>query len=102
MNLTSNNSKLGGKGISYFYHFRKDFLKPYGLAHDADNFSDDNFHRRINTITCEYVVRPQVAISEFTDTILANAEYLNENMKVLEKDSLQAFLTKIKMFKEPL
>ena len=53
-------------------------------------------------INCKYVVRPQVAISEFTDTILANAEYLEENMEVLEKDSLQAFLTKIKKFKEPL
>ena len=79
----------------------KDFVKPYRLAYDADNFSDDSFHQRINTINCKYVVRPHVAISEFTDTILANAEYLEENMEVLE-DSLQAFLTKIKKFKEPL
>ena len=43
-----------------------------------------------------------MAISELTNTILANAEYLKENMEVLEKDSLQAFLTKIKKFKEPL
>ena len=77
-------------------------MKSYGLAHDADNFSDDSFHWRINTINSEYVVRPQVAISEFTDTILANAEYLEENMEVLEKDSLQAFPTKMKKFKEPL
>ena len=53
-------------------------------------------------INCKYVVRPQVAISKFTDTILASAEYLEENMEVLDKDSLQAFLTKIKKFKEPL
>ena len=50
---------------------------------------------RINTINCEYVVRPQVAISEFADTVLANAQYLEENMEVLRKDSLQAFLAKI-------
>ena len=57
---------------------------------------------RINTINCEYVVRPQVAISEFADTVLANAQYLEENMEVLEKDSLQAFPAKVKKFKEPL
>ena len=56
---------------------------------------------RINTINCEYVVRPQVAISEFADTVLANAQYLEENMEVLGKDSLQAFLAKIKKVKKP-
>ena len=43
-----------------------------------------------------------MTISEFADTILANEEYLEENMEVLEKDSLQAFLTRIKKFKELL
>ena len=43
-----------------------------------------------------------MTISEFADTILANEEYLEENMGVLEKDSLQAFLTRIKKFKELL
>ena len=99
MTAISANNK-GSEGINYFYHFRKDFLEPYGLAHD--DFSDDSFHRRINTINCEYVVRPQVAIWEFADAVLENTQYLEENIEVLEKESLQAFLDKIKKFKEPL
>ena len=48
------------------------------------------------------MVRQQVAISEFTVSVLRNVEYLEENLEVLEKESLQAFLNKIKKFKESL
>ena len=40
-----------------------------------------------------------MVISEFTDTILANAEYLKENMEVLEKDSLRPSSPKLKSLK---
>ena len=48
------------------------------------------------------MVRQQVAISEFAVSVLRNVEYLEENLEVLEKESLQAFLNKIKKFKESL
>ena len=47
------------------------------------------------------MVRQQVAISEFAVSVLRNVEYLEENLEVLKKESLQAFL-KIKKFKESL
>lgn len=72
-------SKNDDSGVNYFYHFRKDFLKPYGLAHDADSFNEESFSHRLNTINCEYVVRPQIAISEFSDAVLQNLEYIKEN-----------------------
>ena len=99
-------------GISLIFHltqtknddsqFRKEFIKPYGLAHDADSFSDGSFHRRINTVNWEYVVRPQITNSEFAETVLENADYLKGNLEVLEKDTTQAFLNKIKKSREPL
>ena len=48
------------------------------------------------------MVRQQVAISEFAVSVLRNVEYLEENLEILEKESLQAFLNKIKKFKESL
>ena len=59
LSFKTNYRKSSDQGVSYFYHSRKDFLKSYGLAHDTDNYCDESFHRRINTINCEYVVRPQ-------------------------------------------
>ena len=48
------------------------------------------------------MVRPQVGLSEFCDTILKNWQYLNENNDVLDGESLEAFLKKIQKFQEPL
>lgn len=43
-------------------------------------FSDGSFYKRINAINCEYVVRPQIAISEFLETIRKNVQYLEQNL----------------------
>ena len=68
----------------------------YGLAHHEKSFSDGSFHWKISTINCEYVVRPQVASSEFAETVIRNSDHLEENLKILEKAFLEAFLKKIK------
>ena len=99
--MANNNTKSENAAVKYFYHFQKDFIKPYGLAHDIHNFSGGRFHQKISKINCEYVVRPQVATA-FAESVLRNVEYSKENLEVLEKELLQAFLNKIKKFREPL
>ena len=71
-------------GISFFNHFRKDFIRPCGLAHNVTVFDPTIFSRRLNNINCELYVRPQIAISEFAETIPANLQYVEENLEILD------------------
>ena len=62
--------------VSYFNHFRKDFIRPYGLAHDAQSFDEATLTRRLNNFNCEFFTRPQVAVSEFAETFSTNLTYM--------------------------
>ena len=80
--------------LIFFNHFRKYFLRPYGLAHDVPAYEDSTPMRRLNSYNCEFLVRAQVAMSEFAETLLQSIEYLEDNAEVLDMTSLQAFLKK--------
>ena len=81
-------------GVSFFNHFRKDFICPYGLVHNQTVF--DPASRRLNNINCEFHLRPQIAISEFTETVPANLQYVEETLEILDKESISAFIRKTK------
>ena len=89
-------------GIKYFYHFRKDFLPPYGAAQNDQSFTDDQLAARINSINCEFITRPRIGVSEFADTMLANSKYLDENKDLLDSQGLEKFLKKLNKYKDSL
>ena len=88
--------KKNEDSVTYFNHFRKDFIRPYGLAHNDQSFEAATLSRRLNNINCEFFTRPQIAISEFAETVSANLKYLEQNLEVLEPKSIEIFLKKAK------
>ena len=82
--------------VGYFNHFRKDFIRPYGLAHDVQSFDEVTLTRTLNNFNCEFFTRPQIAISEFAETISANLKYIEQNLEILEPKSIEVFLKKAK------
>ena len=68
--------KKNDGGVNFYQHFRKDFIRPYGLAHSEDAFHDATIARRLKTINCEFLLRCgryiRIAISEFSETIIEN------------------------------
>ena len=89
-------------GVSYYNHFRKDFIRPYGLAHDEQSYDDATLTRRLNNWNCEFFNRPQIAISEFAETLLANFKYLQDNKEILDQKSFSAFIKKGQKIEEYL
>ena len=68
--------------MDYGKHFPKSVLSPYGQA--LGILTDDKIINRLQFFTCEWLNRPEVAISEFAETML-------KNMTVLEKYSGKIF-----------
>ena len=88
--------KKEDNGVSFFKHFRKDFIRPYGLAHNETAFDAATFSRRLNNVNCEFYLRPQIAISEFAETIPVNLKYIEEKLDNLAKESISGFIRKTK------
>ncbi|CAB3983021.1 Hypothetical predicted protein [Paramuricea clavata] len=64
--------------VNYFRHFPTNFLKPYGMADEAP--SQEVVMRRLSSINCELLRRPQTGVSEFAETIEKN---LNSSVKII-------------------
>ena len=82
-------------GVNFYQHFRKDFIRPYGLAHSEDAFHDATIARRLKTINCEFLLRPHIAISEFSETIIENWKYISNNIEIFDVEAIQKFLQKV-------
>ena len=67
--------------VTFFNQVRKDFIRPYGLPHDAMSFEEPTLKRRLSNINCEFYLRPQIAMSEFAETVSANLKYMENNTK---------------------
>ena len=65
------------KAVHFFQHFPSNFLKPYGLADPQP--PESTILRRIAPMNCEWLGRPQVAASEFAETIKGNLDILSES-----------------------
>lgn len=57
-----------------FNLFYKDFINAYGLA--TDDINKEVMCRRLKPFTCEYMRRPGIAVSEFSDTFEQNSSRL--------------------------
>ena len=81
-------------GVSFFNNFRKDFIHPYGLAHSENTFDAATLSRKLNNINCEFYLQSQFTISEFAETTPANLQYVEDNINILDKKSISAFIRK--------
>jgi hypothetical protein len=73
------------KAVSYFNQFPSNFLKPYGRTDSAPD--DDTISRRTNPISCEWFLRPRVAMSEFPETMTENLQLLQDEKFTLVNTS---------------
>ncbi|XP_065067645.1 uncharacterized protein LOC135693182 [Rhopilema esculentum] len=68
-----------GKGVGYFNHFPKNFLKPYGRV---ETYPPEQVAlTSLRPEGCEWLRRPHVATSELCSTV-------TDNLEVLQKPSL--------------
>ena len=85
----SSGNRKEDKSVQYYNHFRKDFLRPYGLAHEESSFEDATITRRLNSYNCEFYLRPEVP-----DTVQQNLHYIRDNAEILDQRAISAFITK--------
>ena len=71
--------------------FPTSFLRPYGGADPAP--TQDIVMRRLSSINCEWLRRPQTGISEFAKTMQANLNFLTENHLKFTKQSTFSAVT---------
>lgn len=76
-------------GVNYYQHFRKDFIKPHGLAHGKDSFKDTTLVNRLKSFNWKFFHRPHAELSEFE-----NAKYVKENLDIFDIEAIQRFLNK--------
>ena len=95
-------NKSPSQNLKYFYHFRKDFLPPYGIAHNDQSFSDEKMQARIEAINCEFIIQPWIGVSRFAETMLANGKFLEESKDLLDSENLTKFLKKLNRYEELL
>ena len=76
-------AKKNEGGVAYYQHFRKYFIRPYGLALNNETFQDTTLARRWKSINCEFMVHPHIAMSELSKTMTENWKYIGENITYL-------------------
>ena len=77
-------------GVGFFNHFPRQRLWPYGEIKEAT--PDDTMVDKANTINCEYLCRPSVALSELADTVSSNKDILRTLLSSLDT---QTIMTKV-------
>ena len=81
--------------MGYYQHFRKDFIRSYGLADNNKTFQDGTLARRLKSINCEFMVHPHIAISELSETMTENWKYLGDNIDIFGIDAIKKLLRKV-------
>ena len=66
--------KSSPKDIEFYGHFPKNFLQPYGTQFPP--LDKEAIFTRIKTYICEWLIRPEVVLSEMADTIKASMDTL--------------------------
>ena len=64
-------------GVNWWQQAVRSFITPYGKAKPAPEPA--NIFKRLQPFTCEWLTRPEYAMSELSDTITSNIPVLQEN-----------------------
>ena len=95
----SSPKKNSQKAVGFFQQFPRQFVRPYGEADTAPN--EETILKRIKPFTCEWLLRPKIALSEFSDTILKNTELMKtDEQNVLNADFVSNLETQLKPLKK--
>ena len=84
------------KGVGYFHHYRKNFLKSYGRTESYP--TDAVALSCLRPEVCEWLHRPHVAISELASTINDNLPVFDADLALLDERKLSSYKQNI----EPL
>ena len=83
----------GQRGVNYFNHFPRQRLIPYGQISEAT--SDKTMLDKANSINCEYLIRPKIAMSEFAETVQSNMNLLVHKCEKLDFESVSSHIYKL-------
>lgn len=72
------------RGVGFFQQFPRQFLRPYGEADKAPPV--ETVMKRIKPFTCEWLLRPKVALSELSDTVLKNTNVIKSHSQTILTD----------------
>ena len=94
-------SESRSKGVGYFDHFPKNFLRPYGAT--TEPLEDSTIYRRLIPSCCEYLKRPKIAFSELAGTVSETIDTL-ETMEepLLDSKELKRLKKSLKNVNESL
>ena len=82
------------KGVGYFNHFPKNFLKPYGRSEPYP--ADSVALARLRPEGCEWLRCPHVATSELASTISDNMPLLHEEDILVNKEKMGTFMANLR------
>ena len=57
---------------------------------------------RLSKINCEFLTRPWILVSEFSDNVLSNMLYLQESYRILNQSSMDRFFEKLQIYKQSM
>ena len=78
------------KGVHFFNHFPKNFLRPYAATEPAP--SVDTIFGRLRPEVCEWYRRPETAMSELHSTLYENRPCLEQDEQLLNPTKMQELL----------
>ena len=94
-------SKESPSATQYFRHYPSNFLNHYGLASSAPGH--EKIMRRTHPVSCEWLKRPGVAMSEFAETMVENMQWLRTNSeKLMDTSRFKNVHSKLRPFLESL
>lgn len=89
------------RGVGYFQQFTRSFLRPYGEVEKAP--SAETVFKRIKPFTCEWLLRPKVAMSEMSETLSKNIEIIaDKDQKVVNADAVKKLVSGTKSLRKSL
>jgi hypothetical protein len=91
----SPNKSNSPRGVGFFQQFSRQFLQPYGESDKAP--SVETVFRRLKPFTCEWLLRPKVALSELSETIMKNVDILaDEENEIVNSITMDKFARRMK------
>ncbi|CAK8689949.1 unnamed protein product [Clavelina lepadiformis] len=79
------NGNNAGK-VNFFQHFPKDFIRRYGLVTTEASGTPEDFNNKLKCYSCEWLCRPGIAFSEFSETMRANWARIQQERQSLAAD----------------
>ena len=55
---------------------------------------------RLSEINCEFLTRPWIPGSEFSDPVLSNMSFLEESSRILDQSSMDRFFQKMQIYEQ--